>query len=608
MISVNIEDRSYNARGASASGSGNGADSSDFEYRLYEATKAKYSKLLTEFAADDDLIEQVFKNVNISIEDRTITLVKPPTASDAISNAADHILTDPRITVPPRPVEHGLDEAQRIAERRQQFHMMWWDNAFSEYGDPLGRGKTQLVKGKLVLKKTLNWGILPEMPDKPTKADTRKYRAALDHASRSGFLWKLEVIPKETVFEDPEHPWRPEFVFEAYQISVRSALKMFPKLGETGKLDKSDPLGDAEYVEYWELPEEDSEGQFVQWVDGVRVHDGPNPYCWEQPNGDYTGYLPYAIGDPGWGDQGPKTKPEDRYVSIIRKARSILEAEAEMLTTMREYLRFYVFKPLKTTNIPEDKKLSNTPGSVWQLMEGQTAEFEQPGDMPVGLMAGLARVNSYADQTSKFSTLGGMPQRGVDTATEADQNGRNAATKLSGIVRALRRMVIQLNAQVSQDIEHVLEAPVTLYGATGAGPSEVTIRPIDIAGFYMTHVEMETSDEASLNLSNARTWSDLAQRMPISFKTVMQMAGIQNGSQEMDERMIENLEQSPPAMQALLSILLQGMGAPTAPPVPPPGTPAPPTPQQPNAPTPENVAEQARAAALNQAPAAAMQG
>ena len=55
------------------------------------------------------------------------------------------------------------------------------------------------------------------------------------------------------------------------------------------KVNKNDPLGDVEYVEYWEKPCEDSEGQFVQWVAGERVHEDVNPYCWEMPNGDYTG-------------------------------------------------------------------------------------------------------------------------------------------------------------------------------------------------------------------------------------------------------------------------------------------------------------------------------
>lgn len=602
MTTQAMEDRSYTAYGAQQSGgSTHGtANSDDFEYRLYEATKAKYSQMLKEFEADDDLIEQTFSKVRVQVENRSIETVKPPTASDAVINAAEHVLTNPSITVPSRPVTSGMDEAGRIADRRAQFHTMWWDNVFYQCGDPLGRGKVQLVKGRLVLKKTLNWDALPEIPEHPTKADAQKFRRAVEKASRSNFLWNVQLIPKETVFEDTEHPWAPEYLFEAYQITVRSALKQFPELKE--RFNPNDPLADAEYVEYWELPDGKSEGQFVQWVDGIRVHEGPNPYCWEEEDGSYCGYIPYVIGDPGWGDTDAKSKPEKKYVSIIGRARSILEAEAEMLTTMREYMRFYVFKPLKTTNIPPGKELPNTPGAIWDLQEGQTADFAQPGDMPAGLMAGLARVNAYADQTSKFATLGGLPQRGVDTATEADQNTRNAATKLSGLVDTMRRMIIQFNAQVSMDIEHVIGVPVTLYGALGYGPSEVTLKPSDIDGFYMTHVELSTSDEAALNLSNARTWSDLAQRLPISFKTAMRMAGIMNSADEMDERTIENLQQSPPAMQALLSIVLQGLQANNPPPPPPPGTPAPTPVPMPNAPTPETIQQQQQAAALNSNP------
>lgn len=541
----------------------------DFEYRLFEATRMRHQQALNEFDADDDLVSQRFKNVSITVQDRVIPIVKPPTAGDAIENAADHILTNPRITVPVRDVEPGKrDEAERVSERRQTFHDLWWDRVFSECGDPLGYGKTQLVKGKLVLKKTLNWDAIPPLPENPTKADSRRYRSMLQRAGKSAFLWELELIPKETVFEDISEPWDPDYVFEAYTITQRDAIEMFPEMAS--EFGVGDPLGDVEYVEYWEKPEGSSRGKFIQWVNGKRAHESDNPYHWEHPlstNDEprYQGYVPYVIGDPGWGDTGPKAAPEDRYVSILRRARSVIEAEAQMLTTMNEYLKFYVFKPLKTSNIPDDKPLANVPGAVWAMQEGQDAEFMQPGDMPAGLLAGMGRVNSYADQTSKFSTLGGMPQRGVDTATEADQNIRNAATKLSGPIRTLRRMIIQINAQVAQDIENVLSAPVTLYGAPSTGVGEITLSPSDIDGFYLTYVELETSDEAALNLNSARTWSDLAQRLPISFKTAMRMAGIMNGSQEMDERTIENLEQSQPVMQALLAMLLQGIGAPQQP-------------------------------------------
>jgi hypothetical protein len=105
-------------------------------------------------------------------------------------------------------------------------------------------------------------------------------------------------------------------------------------------------------------------------------------------------------------------------------------------------------------------------------------------------------------------------------------------------------------------VEKVLEVPVTLYGAPEGGPSEITLTPTDIGGFYFTNVQLETSDEAALNLRNARTWSDLKQRLKLSDRTAMKMAGIANPEREVDEWTIEQIETSPQALQLMLMMVL----------------------------------------------------
>lgn len=256
--------------------------------------------------------------------------------------------------------------------------------------------------------------------------------------------------------------------------------------------------------------------------------------------------------------------PFDRYVSISRDLRDLATAETRLLTDMAAALRLYVYKPVVTTNMPDveegERVLEVGPGAVWNKEEGQEVEVLQWGELPVSLFQGLSKLQSETDRHSRFGALGGIAQRGVDTATEADQNARNAATKLSGPVRTLRRMIIQINAWVAQDIEKVLEVPVTVYGATEHGPSEVTLKPSEINGYYQTGVQLETSDEAAINLNNARTWSDLAQRLKLSNRTAMEKAGIEDPRGEMDEWMIEQLEMAPEAIQMMLAMMFAGMG------------------------------------------------
>ena len=537
-------------------------DNSDYEYRLFESARAKYSVLLTEFQKDDDLIDGVFKNVvPATWSDESTEIIAPPTASDAIQNAADHILSNPRISVPVRPVEIDTLGAQQTAARVQDFYQKFWDNAFVHCGDPLGAVKVPLIKGMGVIKKTLNWDLIPTLPENPTRAQKDRFKRQLEKAGRSTFLWNIAVIPKETVFAVGD-PWNPDGIFEAYDITPIEAIKRFPALRDTYGGDP-DLMAKVAYVEYWEKPAGDSKGKFIQWVAGERVHDKTNPYCWEhalstEDEPRYDGYLPYAIGDPGWGDLRPDDKPEDRYVSLIRHSRSVLDAECRFLTEMHEYLKLYIWKPLVGKNIPEG--LSMAPGAIWSLKDDQEVEFLQPGEMPVSLLQGLARVNQYVDQTAKLGALGGQAQRGVDTATEQQNLSQNAATKLNGPVRAMRRMIMQLNTQIGQDIERVIEAPVTLYGATGGGPSDVTVRPSDFNGFYMTSVELDTSDEAAINLRQARMWADLGQRLKIPDTFVLKQAGVQNGTRLKDEWLLEQLEQSPQVLQALTMLMVNQLG------------------------------------------------
>jgi len=233
-----------------------------------------------------------------------------------------------------------------------------------------------------------------------------------------------------------------------------------------------------------------------------------------------------------------------------------------VMTAYDAALRFHVFKPILAKNMTEledgEKSLKFGPGQVWHLSEDQEMAAFEMGEIPVSVSQNLAKLQHETDRHSKFGALGGSAQRGVDTATEADQNARNAATKLAGPVRTLRRMVMKINTWVLQDVEKVLGVPVTLYGALDAGPSEITLNPSDIKGFYFTNVQLETSDEAALNLSNARTWADLTQRWKISDRTGMKMAGIPNPSAQIDEWMIEQIETSDQAQQIMTLMMMSG--------------------------------------------------
>lgn len=533
---------------------------------LFYELKLKYGALLDEFKQDDLYINRDFESAGIIPDDTSdpgLRLTKPSNVYDAVENAANHILSFPRTIVPVRPVSKDKETAIKIAQKKQRLLEICWDRFFTEQGDPLGIAKKQLIKGKAVLRLDIDWRLLPELSDSPTAEEKRKFRATLQRVARSKFLWKLRAVPKETVFEDIENPHDPAYVFESYTCTAGEAKRRWPYVAD--KLTARSDLERVEYLEYWSKPQGDDRGEYIQWVDGKRVHAGINPYSWETPlhtdeAPDYDGRVPHVIGDPGWGDIGPETKPEDRYVSLVRPMRSMALADCRMLTTMEAYLRNYVWKPLLVSGYPDDQKFPIGPAAVWERdPETQSIDLLQFGEMPVSLLQGMQRIRSYMDEHTRFGTLGGTPQRGVDTATEATQNVQLASSVLSSPVRTLRRMATKINTGILQDNEYVLEVAVTVYGATRVGESEITLSPREIGGFHLTNVELETADEAQLSIRLARIFSDMYSKIPISAEGVLEKVGFDDPRGEMDRRLLEDLEKSPQAMQVLTMAMLTGL-------------------------------------------------
>ena len=542
----------------------------DDDYKRFQFLKSTiYARCIEEFRTDEDLINGSFARTIVPDDwmDEGLSPTVPPTAYNAVVNAADHILTKPRVYVPIRPSNFSQEAARERAENQRRFHDMWWARIHEDQGAPLDRGKKKLIRGKMVLKKTIKFDLLPDLPEDPTPQDKRRVRSAIKRVAKSKFLWDIDVCPPENIYEDPSNPWDPQYVYEEYEIYASEALEKYPEMVNeyTG-----DPMRKLPYVEMWTKPYKDSPGKYTCWVDGKVLHESDNPYSWEtkestpeMPN--YDGYVPYAIVDPGFGDVDGDNKPEDRYASILRPIRSVLTSEARYLTELEAWLRMYVFPAVVTTNMSEledgEKEFRLGPGSHLNLRPDQSIETLKWGEAPLTLMQGLSRVNSYADEASKFGSLGGQPLVGVESATESDALLRNAAVKLGGPVNAMQRACQRINSWILMDIEKILETEVTLYGSFSADSSEVTIKPSDINGYYYTNVTFETTDEMMINARKARLWADLYRIMPgLSERTAMDKMGIDDPTNEQDERSIENIMRSMPMQQVQIMVALAGLG------------------------------------------------
>ena len=218
------------------------------------------------------------------------------------------------------------------------------------------------------------------------------------------------------------------------------------------------------------------------------------------------------------------------------------------MTSWQAVLKMTAFPMITTRNHNEEKEIGVGPGVVNRL-DGNENEpgsesitIEKLPDIGIGVLQFIDKTTQIANSALKLNVLGGQAQPGVETATESDQNLRNASVKLSYAVSAIERIVKKMNRWVLMDIQLVLEAPVTIYGAGADSPSEISLKPKDIGGYYETHVELSTADMDAVNQVNARFWAEMYRVVPfLSLYTTMEKMGLDDPQSEMVRRASEDV-------------------------------------------------------------------
>jgi hypothetical protein len=461
-----------------------------------------------------------FENDVVVGEDQDLWVLVPPSARWAIDEASDHILPHPKIRVPVKPSENDSQEFQEIAENKRRFLNSWWHYVNTNF-NTIGDAKKLLVnEGRICIKKTLVMEAIPDLPGKRTAAAMRKYRKEIDELGRGGFLWEVEILDSKTVFEDPSNHRDPAYVYIKYDILKEEADRLFP--GSKRDWTKLGDYDEVSYMEYWSKPTAEEPGKFLQWIDEENVHDGDNPYP----------YIPIIIDDAGFGSNHSTSKIEEKYVGMTQHLFPVFVAEARQMTSWEAVTELTAFPFIMARNMP-DKVITVGPRQVINLdgassdPNAEQLEVLQMPEIPLSVIQMVQKTTEMANNSLKMQTLGGTPLPGVETATEADQQIRNASSKLSAPILSLERIVQKFNTQIFMDIVEVLEAPVTLYGAGDDSPSEVRLNQKDIGGYYTTSVKFVTSDEDAISQTKARFWAEMYRVVPfLSAFTAMERGEI----------------------------------------------------------------------------------
>ena len=517
-----------------------------------------------------------------------LTPLIPQTARRAIDEPADHILTFPTIKVPTRPTLSNEAGESARAEIVRQACNAWWAHVARENNIIGDARKPLLNEGKIAIRKTLKWDLIPDYPQRAefpkSTSGTRRYnnaiasfRRELQRLGRSEFMWNVELLDNVTVYEDPSDHRNPKYIYIQYGIYVEEARERWPEAD--GKWREMDDLDEVNYTEYWTKPgpvQSDGTwepGHFCQWIEDEPVFEDESPYP----------YLPISIDDGGFGLNHQLSKPHEKFVGMTQHARELFRAQAEARTSWLAVSRLAAFPMGIARNMAPDKEIMMGPGEIID-MDGNENE---PGaeslkwmahpDVPQGVVALGDVLEREANGTFKIDILGGVAQKGVDTATEADLNVRNAVAKLSGPIAAIERVITKMTRQMLMDVELVLKAPVTLYGssASASTSAEIVLKPSDIGGFYEVHAQLATSDQEVMQMSKARFWLEAPRVNPaLSYQYALEQGDIvPDGFAEMIRRSSEDVYLSPEFAQMRkaaaatdLGMALQAAQPPPAPP------------------------------------------
>ncbi len=493
--------------------------------------------------------------------DWDITTIMPPTSRRAIDEAVDHVLTRVDVVVPVRKTEDKKLEHQTTAERKRLWTKMLWANIDQYYNMPGDLRKPMFSEGRVCVRKTINWLAIPNFPgEDATAAEKREFKTRINElGEQDEFLWEFDLLDNEGVFEDPSNHRDPQYVYAEYKVLTEEARRLFPRKGDPKPGERNDSgtddLPDHEawrngsdyekvlYIEYWSKPSQHEPGQFVQWIEREEVATGDNPYP----------YVPIAIEDNGYGEVRKNSLIEEKYIGMTQFMHSIFIAEARQMTSWEAVTEITAFPVAVGRNMAKDRQFKLGPAAIIQLrgqkgeIGSEDLEFLKWPEIPLGVIQLAEKTSQLANSALKMDTIGGVPLPGVDTATEADQQIRNATSKLSSPVAALERICAKLTRWCLMDVEQVIEAPVTLFGNLQGEDGEARLEPQDLDGFYLVRVALTTSDEDALNMVKARFWSEMYNILPLlSGTTVMERGRISDTPvAEMLKRDSENIFYSP---------------------------------------------------------------
>lgn len=465
---------------------------------LFMEVKDIYGQLHKEFAEDEKYYNLEFLDaLGLPDEFRDEGTILP-TAAEVVDSAVEHIATAFRqVTVPRASTSTTATERAQTLEAAYTALLNFFERSAKD--NPYRMvGKHLFTYGMGAVKELYDPNKIPEEPIREDDETDEEFNVRmLDYkAARDSLVpFTLQIIHPKDIYPDP---WGDPcaFVFQHSVMARGKAEKLFPNAltGVQGR-----PGDKVEVIEYFDethrnivvdvTPQVKTTARktLVPVLTGRLVDDSGN-----QPHG--IGRLPYSVYASGLGIDDSEHRPEKKYVGLLRKLRSTLEAESRGYSIRDIVLKGQAW-PVRVaegnTNGMTDFKLEY--GVVKSLPENVKIHDLAPQTPPNDLLAHVADTTARIEKAGAPRSVRGINNPGVDTGFQTQLLLMQAKLKYGSVAEAMERLMEDVCRIFAMTLERKVDGKVKLISDV-MDDGFVTISGRTVNRHYSVRVKINVSE------------------------------------------------------------------------------------------------------------------
>ncbi len=464
----------------------------------------------------------------------------PPTARTIIDSAVDHLMAyGHKVTMFPW---NNREETKKDIETFCDFARGVIRFAERNYVTNIRRAvkKNMFLYGIGILKAPMY-----VYREKPEDMDDETWEKQLEQTLPFAFK---SCHPKTILFE-PSEPVTA--VIESFDRTILSIKQAFPWYEST--------MADSSVVKYWEYWDNEQRQFFVN--NDPILTDSVDEVTGVPETQNLYGFIPYEIGNAGFGMDSYEGKPEEIFTGILLPILSALKAEARLKTALNHGLEKDIYGTLTLDKFPteDDFKLADTMGDFNVI--------DQQKYNPRHLLPPVATNDAYrvldvvrADQQAAVpSTLYGVAPKGMTSGYMMGLSVGEARIKFDGVKLAWENMISKTLDKILVMTKYV-EEKIGVPGVFAGNAKIVTIDPKKIdprVQHFVIELDNELPEE---KMNRTRLGMELQDRRGLPLEVIQRDYYGYNPLEMRDSQLVEDILNLPEVKSLMAQRSLQVAG------------------------------------------------